>query len=818
MDRSGVITTIAGNGIGFTGDNGPAVSALLFLPSGVAVGPAGNVYIADTNNNRIRMVSTSGIITTVAGSPIGTPGFGGDGEPATGVGARLNHPSGIALDRAGNLYVADYNNARIRKVDIAGILTTVAGNGLPKDTGDGGPATGAGLQFPMSVALDATGNLLISTGSGIRRVAASDGTIDTVAGNVPWVYSGDGQAATSVQLDRPYGLTMNSSGNLLISGRSLVWTLDPSGIIRAAAGTGVAGYSGDGGPATAAQLSYAEGIAADSAGNFYFADKVNHRVRKVSAAGIITAVAGSGTPEWGGDGGLATAAQLRYPAAVVLDAPGNLYIADSRNYRVRKVDQAGIITTVAGNGTQGFTGDGGLATDASISEISAIAVDPAGSLYIAAQNRVRKVNASGIITTIAGNGTSGLAGDGGPATSAQLEQITALAIDSAGNLYIADGSRGRRIGSDGIITAIAGAGISGEAPDGTAPEAAQIGAAGLSVAASGNLYIADPWNGLVRKVQLACASEPAAASRDVLSGISVLRGATGAVSSGGGRFSSDPGVAADAGGRLVIAARDMYDSLWATVSDPRSPSWTGWSFGGGSFKGTPAVAAAGGPAAYIAVRDSWNSYWLVNYDPASAFGSWNHLGGVFASDPAIAACPDGTVYIVGKDMWNSLWSERYVPGRGFEPWQWGRGVVDGKPSLACGRNSVVHIAVRDRYNSLWLARVSGSVWQNWSHAGGVMSGDPEIATAGNGTLYVFLRDTGNGVWYRGYDEDGAAWKSWVFTNGTLKDASPAVAQGVLSILGRDAMNNLWRFDAGLGKWFAFGQPATAGGPMQGAPR
>jgi VCBS repeat-containing protein len=327
-------------------------------------------------------VDASDIITTVAGN--GTASYGGDGGPATAAG--LNFPTGVAVDGAGNLYIADLSNRRVRKVDSAGTVTTVAGTGTFTGGGDGGPATAAMLQGPYRVALDANGNLYIAdlNSHRIRKV-------------------------------------------------------DSAGIITTVAGTGLFGYSGDGGPATAAQFASPIGVVVDGAGNLYIADRMNQRIRKVDNAGIITTVAGNGAAGYSGDGGPATAAQLNFPTSVAVDAAGNLYIVDSFNGRIRKVDNDGIITTVVGNGL-GYGGDGGPATAAQLFDPYDVTVDGAGALYIAdrGNSRVRKVDSAGIITTVAGTGAAGYSGDGGPAGSAQVNLPIGVAVDGAGALYIAD--------------------------------------------------------------------------------------------------------------------------------------------------------------------------------------------------------------------------------------------------------------------------------------------------------------------------------------------------------------------------------------------
>jgi len=493
---SGTITTVAGGGTNGLGDGGPATSASLFWPYGVAVDSAGNLYIADTNNSRIRKVS-GGTITTVAGN--GNFGFSGDGGPATS--ASLYRPWGVAVDSAGNLYIPDAGNHRIRKVS-GGTITTVAGNGSQGSSGDGGPAASASLNSPMGVAVDSAGNLDIADWGNSRIRKVSGGTITTVAGNGGYRFSGDGGPATSASLSDPCGAAVDSAGNLYIAD---FWNNRirkvSGGTITTVVGNGGGGFSGDGGPATSASLYFPCGVAVDLAGNLYIADTYNGRIRKVSG-GTITTVAGNGNHGYSGDGGPATSASLYQPEGVAVDSAGNLYISDTFNNRIRKVS-GGTITTVAGNGSKGFSGDGGLATSASLYYPWGVAADSAGNLYIADSNNgsIRQVSGE-TIATVAGNGTQGYSGDGGPATSASLYYPYGVAVDSAGNLYIADSSNSRiRKVSGGTITTVAGNGNGGFSGDGgPATSAALSGPQGVAVDSAGNLYIADTSNNRIREV------------------------------------------------------------------------------------------------------------------------------------------------------------------------------------------------------------------------------------------------------------------------------------------------------------------------------
>ena len=329
-----------------------------------------------------------GVITTLVGT--GVAGFSGDGGPATS--AAVNQPHFVMVDGSNNLLIADTTNHRVRRVAAGtGIVTTLAGTGLAGFGGDDGPATSGMLFYPHGLALDASGNLLISDNGNhrIRRVAAGTGVITTLVGNGFARFGGDGGPATSANLQNPVSQTFDSSGNLLI------------------------------------------------------ADQYNHRIRRVAAGtGIITTLAGTGFADYGGDGGPATSAALRFPYGLAMDGGGNLLIADRVNHRIRRVSlDTGLISTVAGTGTSGFSGDGGPATSASLDGLHTVIVDDSGDMLIAdtGNQRIRRVAAgSSIISTLAGTGLRNYGGDGGPATSASFDIPIGLALDASGNLLIAD--------------------------------------------------------------------------------------------------------------------------------------------------------------------------------------------------------------------------------------------------------------------------------------------------------------------------------------------------------------------------------------------
>jgi type IX secretion system substrate protein len=347
-----IITTIAGNGtLGYSGDGAAATAAELSYPENQIFDVAGNMYIADSYNNVIRKVTTSGIITTIAGTGFGagsgSGGFSGDGGQATS--AELWNPLNMVFDNSGNLYFTDYNNNRVRMINTAGIIMTIAGGGTCSGTycGDGGQATAAKLDLPWGLAIDIAGNLYIADEQNnvVRRVNTA-GIISTVVGNGHGAgmgtggYSGDGGQATAAELFDPVGLTFDNTGNLYIADLSndVIRKVTTSGIISTYAGGGTCGnYCGDGGQATAAALNEPIGVVCDAFDNLYIGDDANNVIRKVSTTGIITTIAGNGTGGYSGDGGTATTAELRMPTGISFDNYGNLYIADQENGCIRKI-------------------------------------------------------------------------------------------------------------------------------------------------------------------------------------------------------------------------------------------------------------------------------------------------------------------------------------------------------------------------------------------------------------------------------------------------------------------------------------------------
>ena len=486
INPQGIIHTVAGDGgFFFMGDNGPAYRASIAGPTGVAVDKNGVLYIADRNNNRIRSVDTQGMIRTIAGT--GHQDYNGDSEMARDT--NLHLPFGVALDQDGKLLVVDRSHYRIRRVDTRrGGITTVAGNGIKMFAGDGGPAAGAKLSFPHGIAVDKKDNLIISDKGHYRiRRVTQDGIIQTIAGNGIRGNIGDGLPALKASIYGATSLKLNGKGEIFIvspSGfTSLIRKVDEKGIMREVLGTvskhyldsiAKSKYKGKVQTGELAIITTFSDIAFDPKGNMFISDRLNHQIRKISAQGEITTIAGTGESAYYGDGGPASEAAFRDPGALTTDKEGNLYIADGANNMIRKIDTKGIVSTIGGNGNHENSGDGGPALKAGIRNMDYLAMSPSGELHIAGMNShvVRKITKDGKIATVAGTGYQGFFGDGGPGPKAMLKSPSAVTFDSKGNLYISDmgNSRIRKVDTKGIITTFAGSGTFGWAQDGETVE------------------------------------------------------------------------------------------------------------------------------------------------------------------------------------------------------------------------------------------------------------------------------------------------------------------------------------------------------------
>ena len=622
ISPDGVITTAAGNGNrGSSGDGGAATGAQLLTPRNVAVDAAGNLYFSEFEGHRVRKVTPDGKISTVAGT--GVAGLRGDG--ALAVSAQLAFPAGLAVDRLGALYIADSQNQRVRKILAGGVISTVvggspstalltplaiavdaagtlyvadasnivrsytvagawtnlAGTGQAGFAGDGGPPASAQLTVPHDLAVDLNGALYIADGVRIRRVG--NGKIQTVAGDGYVHAIGDGGLATDSLLSQPAAIALNGAGSLYIAdtGTQRVRQVLPTGMIQTLAGTGAAGSAADNVAASTAMLNSPMGVALDAAGDILIADTKNHRIRQVGADGHIRNLVGTGVGGVGPEGMPPAQTPVDGPRGVCTGRGGALFVADTANHRVLQAAPQPLVVTAAGNGAPGDAGDGGQARLAQLNQPSACALDSAGNLFIAdaLSHRIRKVDLAGTISTVAGTGAAGFSGDEGPAIAGGINAPRGVVVDDNGDIFIADtgNNRIRQVTPDGLIHTIAGQDAAGFSGDGGPAASAQINApGGLLLDGAGDLYFADTGNNRVRRLVPVAAPPPALVVRAPLSAVSAASLLPGPVAPGelivifGAGLGPESGVAGalDSSGvlaNLLAGAEVRFDGVPAPV-------------------------------------------------------------------------------------------------------------------------------------------------------------------------------------------------------------------------------------------------------------
>lgn len=456
LDPTGAIRPFAGTGEeGYWGDGEPATAAGLDGPAGVTADSKGNVYVTETGNCRVRRIDRSGIITTVAGTSASSRARQKQRNVAD---IHIGCPAGVAVDKAGNVFVTDGDDDRTWRIDPLGVVTKVPGTGQDPDIGEGAPS---------GITVDAAGNVYVADPAHHRvRKIAPNGSVSTVAGTGEEGYSGDGKLATEAMLDEPRGIAVDEAGNLYVADemRDVIRKVDPEGIITAFAGTGETGFAGDGGPAIQARFWGPQSLALDANGNLYVADAGNRRIRRIDAAGIITTVAGTGETSMDGSTGPALKAEFRYPSTVAVDNEGSVYVTESMDMWydapnwIRKIDSSGVITVVVGTLYSGYGGDGGPVVDALFDHPSGVAFDSEGNMYVAdnLNCRVRKVDRAGTVTTVAGYPVRPGFRVDGQASESELGCPTDVAVDLDGNVYLADPEdyRVRKIDPAGFITTV----------------------------------------------------------------------------------------------------------------------------------------------------------------------------------------------------------------------------------------------------------------------------------------------------------------------------------------------------------------------------
>jgi streptogramin lyase len=506
---SGVVTTLAGGANQTCGSaDGTGAAASFCIPTGVAVDGTGNIFVADSYNNTIRKITASGVVTTLAG----TAGSHGSVD-GTGAAASFSMsfdpaqnsflagtPSGVAVDGAGNVFVADWGNNNIRKITPRGVVTTLAGSADQSPGSADGTGAAASFNWPEGVAVDGSGNVFVadSRNNTIRRITPA-GVVTTLAGTAGSWGSADGTGAAA-RFNGPSGVAVDGAGNVFVADSdNTIRKITPTRAVTTFAGTADSTGSSDGTGATA-RFSSPSGVAVDGAGDVFVADSDNNTIRKITPTRAVTTFAGTADSTGSSDGTGATA-RFSSPSGVAVDGAGNVFVADSGNNTIRKITPAGMVTTLAGAASSGSADGTGAA--ARFNSPESVAVDGAGNVFVAdwGNSTIRKITPSGVVTTFAGTAGSYGSADGTGA-AASFSFPTGVAVDGSGNLFVADlgNSTIRKITPAGVVTTLAGtAGSSGSA-DGTGAAARFNGPHGVAVDGSGDVFVADTGNNAIRKI------------------------------------------------------------------------------------------------------------------------------------------------------------------------------------------------------------------------------------------------------------------------------------------------------------------------------
>ena len=497
IDTHGTVTTIAGQAGVIGSADSPGSAARFNSPLGIAADGLGNLFVADSGNNTIRKIDTHGAVTTIAGQAGVRGSVDGPGSAA-----RFNSPNGIAADGLGNLFVADSGNNTIRKIDTHGTVTTIAGQAGVMGSADG-PGSAARFYYPLGIAADGLGNLFVADSAGNSTIRKIDthGTVTTIAGQAGVMGSEDGPGSAA-RFSSPWGIAVDGLGNLFVadSDNHTIRKIDTHGTVTTIAGQAGATGSADG-PGSAARFNYPVGIAADGLGNLFVADSYNYTIRKIDTQGTVTTIAGQAGVIGSADGP-GSAARFSSPWGIAADGLGNLFVADSYNHTIRKIDTQGTVTTIAGQAGVIGSADGPGST-ARFTFPGGIAADGLGNLFVAdSSNRtIRKIDTHGTVTTIAGQAGAYGSADG-PGSTARFNYPVGIAADGLGNLFVADSGNNtiRKIDTQGTVTTIAGqAGVIGSA-DGPGSAARFNDPNGIAADGLGNLFVADSYNSTIRKI------------------------------------------------------------------------------------------------------------------------------------------------------------------------------------------------------------------------------------------------------------------------------------------------------------------------------
>jgi hypothetical protein len=541
LAQSMTFTIFAGPG-GPGSEDGTGNEARFDHPSGVATDSSGNVYVSDSYNHTIRKITPAGAVTTLAG----LAGSSGSSN-GTGSAARFNYPSGVATDSSGNVYVADSYNHTIRKITPAGVVTTLAG--LAGSSGSSDGTGSARFSYPQGVATDSSGNVYVADSANhtIRKITPA-GAVTTLAGLAGSAGSDDG-TGSAARFYHPSGVATDSSGNIYVADRDnhTVRKITPAGAVTTLAG--LAGSAGsDDGTASAARFNYPSGVATDSSGNIYAADPHNYTIRKITPAGEVITLAGL-AGAWGSAEGTGSAARFSFPRSVATDSRGNVYVGDFDDNTIQKITPEGAVTTLAGFAAGDGTGSAdGTRTAARFKFPWGVATDSSGNVYVAdtGNDTIRKITPAGAVTTLAG--LAGSAGSlDGAGSAARFHGPTGVATDNSGNVYVAENYNNtiRKITPAGVVTTLAGLAGSAGSADGTGSAARFNGPWGVATDSSGNVYVADDSNATIRKIT------PAGA-------VTTLAGLAGSLGSADGtgsaaRFYYPLGVATDRSGNVYVA-------------------------------------------------------------------------------------------------------------------------------------------------------------------------------------------------------------------------------------------------------------------------